>query len=324
MMHLSIIIPVYNTEIYLPECINSCLNLKKNINNFEIILVDDGSTDNCPIICQEYKKKHSNIKVLSQKNQKQGAARNYGLSIAKGNYIWFVDSDDLIQVNGFSKVLKQLKNKIYDVICFNGSVVNEQGEFLKKFNRFKKLSNEHKFSLISSKGNHNSSTPLHLFKKDFLIENKLSFLPNTFFEDNEFLLRFFNLSPKMLIINDIFYVVRLSANSTTRSNNYERFFDIFNTINTLLRLRKNQNLEIDISMVDILIFRNINTILYSLLPSKFLFIKACEKLKKYKEIRRVIVPKHSSLSYIQIKLLNKPNILRILMFIFYRLKQFKL
>ena len=77
-------------------------------------------------------------------------------------------------------------------------------------------------------------------------------------------------------------------------------------------------------MIDILIFRNINTVLYSTLPSKFFFNIACEKLKNYKEIGKVILPKHSLLSNIQIKLLNNPDILRILMIIFYRLKQFKL
>ena len=76
-------------------------------------------------------------------------------------------------------------------------------------------------------------------------------------------------------------------------------------------------------MIDILIFRTINTILNSLLPSKIFFNKACENLKTYKEIGKVILPKHSLLINIQIKLLNNPDILRILMIIFYRLKQFK-
>lgn len=323
MMYLSIIIPVYNTEIYLSECIDSCLDLEKQMDNFEIILVDDGSTDSSLSICKDYKNKYSNIKVLSQENQKQGAARNYGLSIAKGNYIWFVDSDDTIQLNGFSKILKHLKIKLYDVVCFNGCEVNQNGDFLKNFNRFDKYSNEHKFSLISSRRNHNSSTPLCLFKKDFLKEHKLNFLPNIFFEDNEFLLRVFDLNPNSLFLKDVFYVIRLSLNSTTRTKKYERFLDIFNTIDTLLRIRKKQNSKIDVEMIDLLILRNINSVLQSTLPSKVLFNKVCENLEKSKEIRIFFNSNYSLLNNIQISLLNKPKILRTLMIIFYKIKQFK-
>jgi glycosyltransferase involved in cell wall biosynthesis len=323
-MYLSIIIPIFNTEKYLSECIDSCLHLEKQIDNFEIILVDDGSTDSSLSICLDYQYKHSNIKVLSQENQKQGAARNHGLSIAKGNYIWFVDSDDMIQIKGFSKILKQLDNKIYDVICFNGKEIDEQGVFLKNFNRFNKYSNEHKFSLIASNGNYNSCSPLYLFKKDYLKENTLKFLPNIFFEDNEFILRIFNLKPETLILTDLFYVIRLSLNSTTRSVKYERFLDIFNIIDTLLRLREKQILKIDVEMIDILIFRNINSVLQSTLPSKVLFIKACKKLENSKELAKFFNSNYSLLNNIQISLLNKPQILRTLMIIFYKVKQFKL
>jgi len=323
MDYLSIIVPIYNTEFFLSKCIESCLELKKITNDYEIILVDDGSTDKSLSICLDYQHKHSNIKVLSQENQKQGAARNYGLSIAKGNYIWFVDSDDTIQLKEFSKILKHIKIKSYDVICFNGCEVNEHGEFLKDFNRFEKKSNEHKFSLISSKRSHNSSTPLCLFKKDFLKEHKLNFLPNIFFEDNEFLLRFFDLNPNSLFLKDVFYVIRLSLNSTTRTKKYERFLDIFHTIDTLLRIRKKQNSKIDVEMIDILIFRNINSVLQRTLPDKLLFYKVCKRIRDYEDIERTIISTHFLMSAVQIKLLNKPKILRTLMFVFYRLKQFK-
>jgi len=323
MDYLSIIVPIYNTEIFLSKCIESCLELKKITNNYEIILVDDGSTDKSLSICLDYQYKHSNIKVLSQENQKQGAARNYGLSIAKGNYIWFVDSDDTIQLKGFSKILKHIKIKSYDVICFNGCEVNEHGEFLKDFNRFEKNSNEHKFSLICSKGNYNSCTPLYLFKKDFLNENKLNFLPNIFFEDNEFLLRFFNLNPKTLFIKNVFYVIRLSPNSTTRTVNYERFLDIFKTIETLFRIKKKQNSKIDVQMINILIFRNFNSVLQSTLPDRLLFNKVCMNLRNFKDLGEIIISKYSLMSALQIKLLNKPKLLRTLMLVFYSLKQFK-
>tara|TARA_Y100001980_G_C14555410_1_gene343849 strand:+ start:5900 stop:6868 length:969 start_codon:yes stop_codon:yes gene_type:complete len=320
MTYLSIIIPIYNTEHFLPECIESCLKLESTFNDFEIILVDDGSTDKSLSICNYYKNIYPNIKVLSQENQKQGAARNNGLNIAKGKYIWFVDSDDLIQTEGFLKLLKELKKGVYDILCFNGKEIDENGDFLKDFNRFDKNSINCKFSLISSKSNYHSCAPLYLLKKSFLEKNNLKFLPNIFFEDTEFLIRVFDSAPKTITFEDSLYTIRLSSNSTTRTLEYERFFDLFNTTNTLISIRKKQNNEDDISMIDILLFRNINSILTFTMPSKKMFYKACSKIREYEEINTIISPKKSMLNTIQIRLLNKPYILRALMILFYNFK----
>lgn len=91
-MKLSIVIPIYNSEIYLKRCINSLI-VYKNL-NIEIILIDDGSTDNSLKICRSYEKKFKNIKVIHKKNEGQGIARNVGIDTATGDYITFVDSDD--------------------------------------------------------------------------------------------------------------------------------------------------------------------------------------------------------------------------------------
>lgn len=318
MTYLSIIIPIYNAESFLAECIESCLKLNKTLNDFEIILVNDGSTDKSLSICNYYKNKYPNIKVLSQENQKQGAARNNGLNFAEGEYIWFVDSDDLIQTEGFLKLVKELKKGVYDILCFNGKEISEKGNFLKDFNRFGKHSINCKFSLISSKSNYHSCCPLYLIKKSFLKKNNLRFLPNIFFEDTEFLIRVFDSAPKIIKFDDSLYTIRLSSNSTTRTLEYERFFDLFNTTNTLISIRKKQNNEDDISMIDILLFRNINTILTSTMPSKKMFYKACSKIREYEEINTIISPKKFMLNAIQIRLLNKPYLLRALMILFYK------
>lgn len=97
MAEISIIVPVYKVEKYLKRCVDSILN--QTFEDFECILVDDGSPDRCGEICEEYGKKDSRIKVLHQKNQGQGSAKNAGLKIAEGQYICFVDSDDWIEKN---------------------------------------------------------------------------------------------------------------------------------------------------------------------------------------------------------------------------------
>ena len=106
-MKLSIIIPVYNTEQTLGRCINSVL--QSSLNNFEIILINDGSTDNSANICESYKNSYpQQIQVIHQKNQGLSAARNAGLDISKGQYVTFIDSDDYISKDLYCHLLEQL------------------------------------------------------------------------------------------------------------------------------------------------------------------------------------------------------------------------
>lgn len=107
-MFLSIIIPVYNVEKYLCECLDSCLEQDIATNEYEIIGIDDGSPDNCGKILDGYAKKFDNIKVVHKENGGVSSARNAGIDIANGDYIWFVDPDDFIEPN----ILLNLKHRI--------------------------------------------------------------------------------------------------------------------------------------------------------------------------------------------------------------------
>lgn len=109
---ISIIVPVYNVQEYLGVCLDSIL--AQTYLNFELILVNDGSTDNSIYICQEYAKRDDRITVISQKNSGVSAARNSGLKIAKGNWIAFVDSDDWIEPNYLYKLLSVNTQGLYD------------------------------------------------------------------------------------------------------------------------------------------------------------------------------------------------------------------
>lgn len=112
---LSIIVPVYKVELYIHKCISSILN--QTFTDFELILIDDGSPDNCGAICDDYAKKDNRIIVIHQNNQGISGARNAGLKIAKGEYITFVDSDDSISENTYSDNIDiLLKDKSIDVL----------------------------------------------------------------------------------------------------------------------------------------------------------------------------------------------------------------
>ena len=94
MIEISIIVPVYNTEKYIIRCINSVL--KQTFRNWELILIDDGSIDSSGKICDFFQKKDNRIKVIHKKNEGVSIARNLGITLSKGNYITFIDSDDWV------------------------------------------------------------------------------------------------------------------------------------------------------------------------------------------------------------------------------------
>ena len=112
---ISVIVPVYKAEKYLDKCVESIVN--QTYANLEIILVDDGSPDNCPLICDEWASKDKRIHVIHQSNSGGGTARNSALDIAKGNYITFVDSDDYISPIMYEFLFQQFDEDIDIVEC---------------------------------------------------------------------------------------------------------------------------------------------------------------------------------------------------------------
>lgn len=111
---ISVIVPVYNVERYLDKCVNSIVD--QTYKNLEIILVDDGSPDNCPQMCDEWAKKDSRINVIHKQNAGVSAARNDGVRAAKGNFISFVDADDIIQPGMITTLVTYLENNCLDIV----------------------------------------------------------------------------------------------------------------------------------------------------------------------------------------------------------------
>ena len=118
MVNLSCIVPIYNSEKYLSKCLDSLTN--QTMKNYEVILVDDGSTDNSKKIVDEYIKLYPDkFKYFYQKNMGQASARNLGLKKAEGEYIFFVDSDDYLELDACQKVYECANENDYDILSLN-------------------------------------------------------------------------------------------------------------------------------------------------------------------------------------------------------------
>lgn len=126
---VSIIVPVYNVEPYLDRCMQSLL--KQTLKEIEIIMVDDESPDHCPQLCEDYKAKYSNVKVVHKKNGGLGFARNSGLEVAKGEYVAFIDSDDFVDTDMFQHLYEYaIENNCDAVFC--GYNIYKDAEHIRK------------------------------------------------------------------------------------------------------------------------------------------------------------------------------------------------
>ena len=123
---LSIIVPLYNSEVFLPKCVESLLHQDIPLDEYEIILVNDGSPDGSKALAEDYASKYSNIVVLSQENKGTSGARNTGLRYATGKYVYFVDPDDYILENSLRVVLEKMEEESLDVLRFGYTEVDEQ------------------------------------------------------------------------------------------------------------------------------------------------------------------------------------------------------
>lgn len=173
MLKLSIIVPIYGVERYLRKCVDSLL--AQDVDNYEIILVDDGSPDACPQICDEYAKHYTlnithntpTIKVVHRVNGGLSAARNSGIEVAQGEYIMFVDSDDYIESNVLGRLLAQMERDYLDVLRYRLQYVRRKNEGIKelKSERMSELGNEREYEIYNPyksdpfKGNDYSDVP---------------------------------------------------------------------------------------------------------------------------------------------------------------------
>jgi poly(ribitol-phosphate) beta-N-acetylglucosaminyltransferase len=133
-MKLSIILPIYNTEKYLHRCLDSVFNQDLNASDYELIAVNDGSTDGCLAILKQYESKHANLVLIDQANAGDSEARNRGLKVANGKYITFLDSDDAIYENTLKTIIDRAEKEDLDILYLKMMRYDDDGNFLYETN----------------------------------------------------------------------------------------------------------------------------------------------------------------------------------------------
>ena len=218
-MKLTIIIPIYNVEKYVNGTLSSIYCQGADENQFEVIVVNDGTPDNSMATVETFADVHSNLVIINQENQGLSAARNAGLSVARGSYVWFVDSDDKIEKGSLCKIFKILNVEDSDIFGFGVTRIDEKNNMIFGESPFLKEENYNMYgkTFLGKKMYHRIHIGLvqrYIYKTSFLEEKKLSFFQNIWYEDDQFNVRAFFLANKVTIFDvDIYrYLIRNSGN----------------------------------------------------------------------------------------------------------------
>lgn len=227
---ISIIIPIYNTSEYLEECIKSIIN--QTYKDFEIILINDGSTDNSLSICQYYESHDNRIRLLNQKNSGVSKTRNHGLNYVQGEWVLFVDSDDYILPNALETMFNLAQQNMSDIILCNAYKLCN-GKYQSLF----KLSNETKpIKVVDIK---HFALWGYLFKVKIIKNNNIKFIDNlAYSEDLLFITNIIPFCKNITYCNSHVYVYRVNPTSACNSINSKKIYHQIYAANQLISLTK--------------------------------------------------------------------------------------
>ena len=218
MIRLSIIIPFYNVERYIAQCLDSVYHQDIPEEEYEVICVDDCSPDNSIAIVEEYAKNHSNLVIVrNQYNRKLGGARNAGMEVAKGEYIWFIDSDDFIEENCFKKLLSIAENEDLEMLHFNYvDYPNDVTPYRRPIDTDVMRGTDMWFNPAFVWAHDLVTAWRKLYKRQFLIDNNIQFAEHIMFEDNDYAIVAFANAQRVKHIALCAYHYRNNPNSITR------------------------------------------------------------------------------------------------------------
>lgn len=234
-MFVSFVIPVYKVEEYISNCVQSLI--RQTFKDFEIILVDDGSPDNCPRICDELASHDSRIKVIHKENGGLSDARNSGLATAKGDYVIFIDSDDFwLHESDLGYLYDELKDEPFiDMLQFNCTSFYPNGQYKEWKQYSSKLASETDkeriINLLVATGVIPMSACLKVLKRDFLINNSLYFEKGILCEDIPWFVEVLIKAKKIKFVNRYIYAYRQNVEgSISNSFSLRTFEDLFKIV----------------------------------------------------------------------------------------------
>ena len=242
----SIIVPIYNVESFLKECIDSVL--LQDFQDYELICINDGSTDNSLEVLKTFS--DSRIKIINQENQGMSCARNSGLDIALGEYIWFIDSDDKIAEHSLSDLNKLIDQKPYDLVFFNATVFFDNKELENKGWFEYKRSSSGEIQSLSFFENEMKNNKLivqsccYIFKRE--IFKNIRFIPHIYHEDNPFFIQLIFQNPNALcyVVKKEFFLRRIRDNSImTSKKSLKHFLGYSTSIQYLLEYKNENNIN---------------------------------------------------------------------------------
>ncbi|WP_100613383.1 glycosyltransferase family 2 protein [Confluentibacter citreus] len=221
-MKLSIIIPAYNVGNYIETCITSCYNQDLQLHEFEIILINDGSTDDTEKKVLQITEKHSNILLKSQKNSGLGASRNLGVDLSKGKYIYFLDGDDYIARNTLATLITLIEKHSLDVIGFKSKNVTDSNQVDSKHTN-KDIEVDNIYNGIDFMATYNYMPEVwwYITKRSFYLDNKFSFYNRKFLQDSYFTPTLISKAQRIARVDYDVYRYRKSINSITRKKSME-------------------------------------------------------------------------------------------------------
>lgn len=236
---LSIIVPVYKTEQYLRKCLSSILDQDVDKSLYEVIIVNDGSSDNSQIIIDEYCAKYENVSCIVQSNQGLSMARNNGVEQAEGEYIWFIDSDDWVEPQSINYILTECK---YGPDLISIRKVNDEKNIV-----YSSYATSGREILLSRHFEHGAV--YYVYSMKFWNRNFLRFVPRIYHEDSEFTPRSLYCAKTVRVITHPLYNVYCNAESITRTVNPKKSHDLLVVAERLSKFRDDEVAECEIKGV---------------------------------------------------------------------------
>ena len=226
-MKVSIIVPVYNVEAYLKKCVHSLLAQDLQQDEYEIILVDDGSTDSCGALCDAFAADNENIRVIHQQNRGLSGARNSGLAVATGQYILFVDSDDFLNPDVLGALVGQMEEQNLDILRFNYQNVNMDGEVFEP-NKYSKPYVDYSGGVCDGETFLNERLGFACYAWQFLVKSSIlhkegnGFREGIYFEDVEWTPRILLQAGRVASTDLVVYNYLFRTNSIARNADAEK------------------------------------------------------------------------------------------------------